>query len=52
MEVSLGSEQSDIARGKILSFLKKINIEEKDIEKRGYGEIIGEKLGHEFRGMR
>ncbi len=52
LEVALESEEKEGSRNKIISFLKKIGIAEQDIEKRGYGEIIGEKLGHKFSGMR
>jgi len=52
LEVALESEEKEASRNKIICFLKKISVSEKDIEKRGYGEIIGEKLGHKFEGMR
>ncbi|MBM3303980.1 MAG: class IV adenylate cyclase [Candidatus Aenigmarchaeota archaeon] len=52
LEVSLDSEEKEGARKRILKFMKKIGIEDDDIEKRGYGEIIGEKMGHRFGGMR
>jgi adenylate cyclase class 2 len=52
LEVALEASESKNSRQKIIDFLKEIGIKEKDIEKRGYGEIIGEKLGHKFKGMR
>jgi len=52
MEVGLISEEKEKPRNRIVEFLKELGFEEKDIEKRGYGEIIGEKLGHKFDGMR
>ncbi len=52
MEVSVISEEKEKTRNRIIAFLKELGFEEKDIEKRGYGEIIGEKLGHKFDGMR
>ncbi len=51
LEVALESEEKEDSRNKIISFLKKIGVNEKDIEKRGYGEIISEKLGYRFQGM-
>ncbi len=54
LEVALDSEdkEKENARDMIIEFMKTLGISEKDIEKRGYGEIIGEKLGHRFDGMR
>jgi predicted adenylyl cyclase CyaB len=54
IEVALESDEGEkeAARKKIIDFIKKLGIDEKFIEKRGYGEIMGEKLGHRFEGMR
>ncbi len=52
VEVGLISDESEGTRARIIEFIRKLGIEEKDIEKRGYGEIMGEKLGHMFDGMR
>jgi adenylate cyclase class 2 len=52
MEVELISEESDGPRDRIIAFLKGLGFTDKDIETRGYGEIIGEKLGQRFGGMR
>jgi len=52
LEVALESDEKDKSREKILKLMKGIGVNEKDIEKRGYGEIMGEKLGHRFGGMR
>jgi adenylate cyclase class 2 len=52
LEVALESEEKEAARDRIIDFLKGLGIEDKNIERRGYGEIIGEKLGHRFEGMR
>jgi predicted adenylyl cyclase CyaB len=52
IEVALESEEKENTRKKIIDFMKTIGIEEKDVEKRGYGEIMGEKLGHKFHKMK
>ncbi len=52
LEVALESDEKENTRNRILGFMKNLGIEDKDIEKRGYGEIIGEKLGHRFEGMK
>ena len=52
LEVALESDEKEKTREKIINFMKSAGISESDIERRGYGEIIGEKLGHRFGGMR
>ncbi len=52
MEVGLISEEKEGTRNRILELIRELGFKEKDIEKRGYGEIMGEKLGHRFSGMR
>jgi len=55
LEVAIETEnESDIEsiREKIVDFIKRLGIDENNIERRGYGEIIGEKLGHKFKKMR
>ena len=52
IEVALESDEKEGTRQKIIDFMKTIGIEEKDVEKRGYGEIMGEKLGHKFHKMK
>ncbi len=52
IEVSIISDEKEKTREKIINFLRGLGINESMIEKRGYGEIIGEKLGHKFGGMR
>ena len=52
IEVGIISDEPEKTRQKIIEFLKSIGIKEEDIERRGYGEIMGEKLGHKFDGMR
>ena len=52
MEVGLISEEKEETRNRIIAFIKELGFEEKDMEKRGYGEIMGEKLGEKFDGMR
>jgi adenylate cyclase class 2 len=54
VEVALDSaeEEKEKTRTKIIEFIKTLGYEEKDFEKRGYGEIMGEKMGHKFDGMR
>lgn len=55
LEVALEPDEScekEALRGTIIEFLKSLGIEEKDIERRGYGEIMGEKMGHKFGRMK
>ncbi|MFQ5647646.1 MAG: class IV adenylate cyclase [Candidatus Aenigmatarchaeota archaeon] len=52
MEVCLIADEHEQTRERIISFLKELGFSDKDIDTRGYGEIIGEKLGHKFGGMR
>ena len=54
MEVALDASDRDkeMARERIIRFIKETGIKENDIEKRGYGEIMGERMGHKFHGMR
>jgi len=54
LEVALESDEKekDKSRERILKLMGEIGINENDIERRGYGEILGEKMGHRFGGMR
>jgi len=51
MEVALESDEKEDARNRIIAFMKTLGIKEKAVERRGYGEIMGEKLGHKFERM-
>jgi adenylate cyclase class 2 len=44
------SEKSAL-RKRIMDFMKGLGVSEESLEPRGYGEIIGEKLGYKFEGM-
>jgi predicted adenylyl cyclase CyaB len=52
IEFALESDEKENTRRKIIEFMKTLGIEEKDVERRGYGEIMGEKLGHKFHKMK
>lgn len=54
IEVALDSEEGkkEENRKRIIEFFSKIGLKEEALEKRGYGELIGEQLGHKFGGMR
>ncbi|RLI98359.1 MAG: class IV adenylate cyclase [Candidatus Aenigmatarchaeota archaeon] len=44
--------EKEATQARILEFLRKLGIDDKDIERRGYGELMGEKLGHKYHKMR
>lgn len=52
MEVCLIADEHENTRERIIQFLKGLGFRDRDIETRGYGEILGEKLGCKFGGMR
>jgi len=47
----IDGESSKNAREKIYGFMKTLGISEKDLEPKGYGELIHEPLGYKFVGM-
>ena len=55
IEIALDAEDAgdtEEARKRIIDFFSKIGLNEDQLDKRGYGEIVGEQLGHKFEGMR
>jgi predicted adenylyl cyclase CyaB len=55
IEIALESdevEDKDAARRRIIDFFSKIGLGEDSLEKRGYGEMIGARMGVKFGGMR